>query len=452
MNHADVCIVGGGLAGLSVAYFLSKLDNSLKILIFESREALGGLLRSVNIGNFIFDIGGSHILFSRNKEVLKGMTNLLNGNYVKHRRNTKIYYNGVFVKYPFEIGLKDLPPKERFECLRDLVLTYVKRVKGELKPPIDFLEWIKYMFGSSIAEKYLIPYNRKFWKVDLREISLEWVGDRIPNPPLEKVMKAAAGIDVEGYVHQLNFYYPKVGGIEALIKALISKVKSNNVKIFTNSEVNELVKSYSRVIVGYKDGEAECKSIIYTAPLNRSGNILRDFLEGLDIKLTELRSVPLAVVGIGLKDKVPPYHWIYFPSNTYIFHRVAFISNYSLSNAPEGSSSVIAEISFPPGTDVESISSKDIAHRTIEGLIQSGLIKDESRIALSRVWVWRDAYILYDLKRSIILKSVKPFLEREGVFLHGRFGGWDYLNMDAVYERSRNLALKVIRFINHGTR
>jgi len=448
MANADVCVVGGGLAGLSATYFLNRINRSLKILVFESSETLGGLLRTVNLGNFFFDIGGSHIIFSKNKEVLDDMISLLNGNYLKHRRNTKIYYRGNFVKYPFEVGLKDLPPEERFECLRDMVLNYIKRIKKELRQPTNFLEWVRYVFGDSIAEKYLIPYNQKLWKVDLREISLDWVGGRVPNPPIEDVMKAAAGMDVEGYVHQLNFYYPKQGGIKALINALRSKLNPSKTKVLTHSKVTKLIRSNKIIEVIFDGGRASCKSVIYTAPLNRSSIILRDFLGRTSNKLNDLRSIPLAVVGIGLRGEVPPYHWIYFPDSNYIFHRVAFISNYSPYTAPKGYSSIIAEITFPPGTDVEKIDSKKILHKVIEGLIKSKIIDNENRVTLSEVWVWRDAYILYDKKRSAILKSIRPSLREEGIFLHGRFGSWDYLNMDAVYERSRNLALEVLRFIN----
>ena len=62
-------------------------------------------------------------------------------------------------------------------------------------------------FGRSIAEKYFLPYNRKIWKTEPREMGLEWVG-RVPKPPMEDVVKSALGIETEGYTHQLHFRYP----------------------------------------------------------------------------------------------------------------------------------------------------------------------------------------------------------------------------------------------------
>lgn len=43
-NVYDVIVIGAGLSGLSAAYNLKKLNNSLKILILEARDRVGGIL------------------------------------------------------------------------------------------------------------------------------------------------------------------------------------------------------------------------------------------------------------------------------------------------------------------------------------------------------------------------------------------------------------------------
>ena len=203
-----IAIIGGGLAGLTAAYLLTK--HNIETIIIEKRDELGGLLKTRTIRGYTFDIGGSHIIFSRNKEILNFILDLLGrNNLIKHKRNTKIYYKDRYIHYPFENGLYMLDPIERYECIKYLLETIIKREKGEIKKPQNFEEWIYYVFGKGIAEKYLIPYNIKIWKRDLREISLEWVGGRVPKPPIDDILKSAVGIPTEGYLHQLHFYYPK---------------------------------------------------------------------------------------------------------------------------------------------------------------------------------------------------------------------------------------------------
>ena len=89
-------------------------------------------------------------------------------------------------------------------------------LKNDSPEPANLEEWGYHAFGRSISEKYFLPYNRKIWKTEPREMGLDWVG-RVPKPPVEDVVKSALGIETEGYTHQLHFRYPLRGGFEALV-------------------------------------------------------------------------------------------------------------------------------------------------------------------------------------------------------------------------------------------
>ncbi|MCS7244416.1 MAG: NAD(P)-binding protein, partial [Candidatus Calescibacterium sp.] len=81
-----IAILGGGLTGLTLGYFLSLRKEKLEFEILEKESECGGLMRSLNEMEFTFDYGGSHIIFSKDKEVLEFMLNLLGDNKVKNRR------------------------------------------------------------------------------------------------------------------------------------------------------------------------------------------------------------------------------------------------------------------------------------------------------------------------------------------------------------------------------
>src|SRR4029077_9461945 len=147
------------------------------------------------------------------------MIGLLDGNVYQGRRNNKIFYKGRYVKYPFENGLFDLEPQDRFECLYHYI-------KNDHPAPKNFKEWIYHTFGTGLAEKYLLPYNEKIWNVAADQMSLDWVEGRVPKPPVEDVIKAAVGVETEGYTHQLYFHYPAHGGIESLPRAMSQRVRN----------------------------------------------------------------------------------------------------------------------------------------------------------------------------------------------------------------------------------
>src|SRR2546422_8113377 len=53
---------------------------------------------------------------------------------------------------------------------------------------------------------------------------VEGVGGRVPDPPLEDVIKSSLGVPTEGYTHQLNFLYPREGDVESLVRGLLPSV------------------------------------------------------------------------------------------------------------------------------------------------------------------------------------------------------------------------------------
>src|ERR1019366_2302335 len=135
-------ILGGGLAGLTVA---ARLEGSSEVL--EAGERPGGHLRSVREEGFTHHPRGPHIIFSRNAETLGFMLSLLGPNVYRGRRANKIFFKGRYVKYPFENGLYDLDPQDRFECLYHYI-------ENRHPSPANLKEWIYHAFGTGIAEKY----------------------------------------------------------------------------------------------------------------------------------------------------------------------------------------------------------------------------------------------------------------------------------------------------------
>lgn len=450
MSKGRVCVVGGGLAGLSTAYHILKKSEDLRITVLESSGRVGGLLKSEVVSGYLFDVGGSHIMFSKNQDKLNEMLSFLRGNYVKHYRNTKVYYKETYVKYPFENGLHELSPEERFECVWGAVEAYIKRLKNEPREPRNFLEWLPYVFGEGIANKYLIPYNEKIWKTDLSEITLEWVEGRVPTPPLKEIIMSAVGINVEGYTHQLTFYYPSLGGIEALIRGLLNEILgSGRVEVLTNQEVMRVSSpSKNKLLIETRDSCFECASIIYTASLKRSCDVFRDILGELSRELEKLRSVPIAVVGLGIRGEVRPYHWVYLPEKKHLPHRIAVLSNFSRNNAPPGRASIIAEISFENEDELKSMPEDRLVRKSYEDILEIGLVKNPE-LEVGVVWRWRDAYIVYDKNRSEIIKEVDDELRKLGIFINGRFGSWEYLNMDSVYMKSEKIAEEVVKLVKH---
>ena len=424
-------ILGGGLAGLSLGYFFNPRGYDFTIL--EKNSETSGLLKSVQIDGFTFDVGGSHIIFSKDREILNFMVSLLKDNVVRNRRNTKILYKGRYVKYPFENGLADLPKQDNFECLYHFIQNLIAKERGLLKPPGNMKEWFYYTFGKGIAEKYLVPYNEKIWKFPLEKMSTVWV-ERIPQPPVEDIIKSSLGISTEGYTHQLYFYYPKFGGIQSLAKAFEEPIKD---KIITDFEVKTIKKEDGKWIVSNGKKELEFDKLISTIPLQdfikALGDVPREVVEAVE----NLKFNSLITVGIGVdKPKLNDFSWLYIPDRDILTHRVSFPSNYSPYVAPQGKSSVLAEITYREGDEIGKMNDKGIIERTVKDLDRLGIISEDD-VLLTTVYRFKYAYVIYDQDYKENLKTIFDYLRGVGTDSIGRFGSWEYANMDAVVKMVR---------------
>lgn len=430
-----IAVLGAGLTGLTLGYLLNQKGINFEIL--EKEKECGGLMRTLQKDDFTFDYGGSHIIFSKDKEVLEFMLDLLGDNKLKNRRNTKILYKGRYVKYPFENGLADLPKQDNFECLHYFIQILISKERGELNKPKNLKEWFYYTFGKGIAEKYLIPYNEKIWKYPTEKTSLEWV-ERIPNPPIEGIIKSSLGIETEGYTHQLHFYYPKVGGIQALIKALEEGMKD---KIITNFDVKRIKKEDGKWIISNGKEERSCDKIISTMPIHYLIGAL-NAPEEIKYAANKLKFNSLITVMIGLDvTKLNDFTWLYIPNKDVLTHRVSFPSNYSPFVAPEGKSSVLAEITCNIGDEMWKMSNKDMIKETIEDLHKLKIL-DKSNVCFAEVKRIKYAYVINDLDYHENIRIVKDYMSEMGIDIVGRFAEFKYLNMDDCIKSAMNYMVR----------
>ncbi|MGA7797338.1 MAG: FAD-dependent oxidoreductase [Methanoregula sp.] len=418
-------ILGGGLSGLTLARLLYERGTDLVVL--EAEPVYGGLCRSRTRDGFTFDTGGSHIIFSRDTEVLSFMREMIADNMQENARNTKIFYKGRYVKYPFENGLSDLPAEDRFFCISEFVKTLVAVEKGELPAPRTFRDWIYYTFGKGIAECYMVPYNEKIWKYPTDNMSLHWVDGRIPRPPVDDVIKSAIGIPTEGYTHQSVFSYPLDGGIEALVKAIAQPVEPC---IRTGFRVRSIRKQGGRWLI--RDGVQMIRAdrIISTIPVQHLIASLDDVPEKVRKACNALTYNSLVCVNIGIHGSVPDYSWLYIPDPALgKTNRVSFPSQYSRHVAPAGCSAILAEITFQPGDPVDRMSDEELVDEVTTTLTGMGLIAPD-QVVFSSVERQPFAYVVYDKQYQENIAVVRDYCRKIGIPLVGRFSQFEYLNMD----------------------
>ena len=117
MPRARTICIGGGPAGLTAAYLLSRRGWPVTVLEADPVH-LGGLARTVAHGGYLCDVGG-HRFYSKSAEVTRLWREILGDDLVLRRRKSRIYYRDRFFDYPLRAGnaLRNLGPIEAVRCV-----------------------------------------------------------------------------------------------------------------------------------------------------------------------------------------------------------------------------------------------------------------------------------------------------------------------------------------------
>jgi len=432
-EFTDVCVLGGGWAGLLAARELVRgpVSHGVKVLEQDSREDAGGLLKSIEIDGFTFDCGGPHILFSKYQETLDEIGGLLGTNQVKLPRRNFVYFEGQMVPYPFENGMYQLPAEARVRLGGGIIEAAITRASDPSWAPKSFHDWIYGFFGQHMGSEYLEPYNRKIWKRDLNAMSADWVftPGRLPSPEIPDIARAIAGLESVGYREQAMFLYPKRGGIQSLYRSLLGLVEESGVSVEFGSPVRKL----RRLPDGWEVNDTvRCKQIVSTIPLPSMAALLGSQLSTFDLP-SALDYNRVLVVGVAMKGESPNQTAVFVPQPEVPFHRYTWMSY--LNSPTHGGANLIAEVTIPR---FEQCDVAQTSQAVVKGLVGIGVIPNDGSVLFVRSWLNEYGYPIYNHGHATVRDAVLSELRNLGIFSVGRWGSWHYWNTDMVLRAVRS--------------
>ena len=425
-------VIGAGASGLSLALLLDG-----DVTVFESLSVSGGHCRAITVDGFTFD-EGPHIMFSKDQRVLDFMINSLRGNVHQSRRNNRVCIDGAFVKYPIENDLAGLPTDHRNQCLLDFLFNEDERYAQHAD---NLEEWFLGNFGRALTDLYFRPYNEKTWNVPLAELSMTWA-ERIPLPPAQDVVKGALGISTEGYLHQLHYHYPLVGGYQAITDAWERLLEPGQVRLST--AVRTISPGPGGVEVVTDGARETFDRVVCTAPMTSLVDMVPAVPDVVRTAVASLQFNPLASVTLGFRG-VDPHDFtaVYFPDPAFLVNRISSPCVFSPRNGPPGHYSIQAEITDRRGGPSLAHSDDELVEHVHEWLIKYGLVPEDHPRVLADVQRLEHAYVVYTVDYERHVETVRQWMETQGVHIHGRFGAFEYLNVDGCVNRSLEMATRL---------
>lgn len=429
----NAIILGGGLAGTSLAYFLQKKKNITQITIVEKEPVLGGLCRSFDYDGRKYDIG-PHIIFSKDTEIVDLMLDILGDNHAQHRRSNQILYKGREIQYPFENDLSKLPAEDLAYCLNSFLYNpYVDY------PADNMLQFFLKTFGEGIVNCYLRPYNEKIWKFDPTYMDTQMVS-RIPQPPKEDILRSARGETIDGYLHQLYFHYPKHNGIQSLIDGFSSRFNEKVTTLLGQTIVGVEKKNTGYSVYSADGGAYAADMLFSTIPLDNLTNMYKNISPHIADIGARLKSNHTAIVVVTLNQGMADNFALFIPDKNIIFHRLTCLDYFGGDYCGTEGITYLAEISYRDNDQVDLMTDEELTARVVRGLYDIGIADSMAHIVAKDVRRIKYTYVIYDIEHKVNTASIRDFFANESVILHGRFGQFEYWNMDRVLRESKKLA------------
>ena len=474
-----IVVIGGGPAGLTAAYELSK-NRENEVVVLEETAVVGGISQTVLYNGNRMDIGG-HRFFSKDEDVMKWWSDMMplqgapsfddktlgrpsvlseggpdpeKDDVVMLVRNriSRIYYKGHFFDYPVTM---------KWDTIKNMgFFTTVKAGFSYLwsaifkKKEINLENFYINRFGKVLYKMFFEGYTTKVWGKSPKDISADWGSQRVKGLSVRAMLKDVFGKIFKKKNRRVEtslieeFRYPKYGPGQ-LWELVADKIRENGGKIIFGAKVEKITVENGKIIAlkvrengGSKDVFAD--EFVSSMPIkdlvcgidNAPENVLavakglpyRDFVTvGLSVDKLKIKNK----TGIKTLGDIVPDCWIYVQDSCVSLGRIQIFNNWSpyMVKDPVDTVWIGLEYFCNEGDALWNLSDKDMLSLAVDELKKIGVLGD-GNVLDSHVERVKKAYPAYFGTYGRI-NEVKDYLFGvKNLYCVGRNGQHRYNNMD----------------------
>ena len=433
-NKPKIDILGGGPAGLSVAYFARK--KGYDICIHEGSSAIGGNCRTIKMGEYRFDTG-AHRFHDKIPSITEEVKKLMGDDLKKINVPSKIYFDGRMIDFPlsFFSVMKNL---KLSEILKIVVENFFNVFKANVEHK-NFEELAYAKYGPTLSNLFLINYTEKLWGARANQLQTTISGNRLKNLSIlsmiiEMINKNRKVKHLEG-----SFYYPKYG--YGSIFDSIAEIDGVNIDL--NSKVKKIYHENKKIKeIELENGKIlEVKYIVNTLPINSIIQMLdplpsKDLIEIADD--LKFRNLKVCLIELDF-PKLSNNASIYFPDDHIPITRIYEPKNRSPQMAPIDKTSLAIEVPYSQGDRISLLTDGEVIDMVKRTLVKEKLFKD-SDVLDNRLIDIKNAYPILKVNDKGNIGELVSFLQSfSNQKLIGRNVEFDYLHTHKIMERAKHL-------------
>ena len=433
-NKPKIDILGGGPAGLSVAYFARK--KGYDICIHEGSSAIGGNCRTIKMGEYRFDTG-AHRFHDKIPSITEEVKKLMGDDLKKINIPSKIYFEGRMIDFPLSF-LSVMKNLKLSEILKIVVENFFNVFKANVEHK-NFEELAYAKYGPTLSNLFLINYTEKLWGARANQLQTTISGNRLKNLNIlsmiiEMINKNRKVKHLEG-----SFYYPKYG--YGSIFDSIAEIDGVNIDL--NSKVKKIYHENKKIKeIELENGKIlEVKYIVNTLPINSIIQMLdplpnKDLIEIADD--LKFRNLKICLMELDF-PKLSNNASIYFPDDHIPITRIYEPKNRSPQMAPIDKTSLAIEVPYSQGDKISLLTDGEVIDMVKRTLIEEKLFKD-SDVLENRLIDIKNAYPILKVNDKGNIGELVSFLQSfSNQKLIGRNVEFDYLHTHKIMERAKHL-------------
>lgn len=337
-SSQKIVVLGAGIAGISAAYHAQENHPHSEVIIYEKDFDWGGLCGGFELdssaGKFWFD-NFVHLSFAKDAYVKKHFN--LSAEPILHTPDPINYFAGTQIKHPAQNNLYPLDADLKVKILKDMLQNDCSSLQ-EIK---NFEQWLKIQYGNYFSEHFPMPYTRKYWTTEAKNLSVSWVGERLYCPDIEEVLFGAMSENTPCTYYAKEQRYPKCGQYRSFFKIFADKCN-----ILYGYEATN-IDTKNKIITFKNNEKIHFDKLISTLPLPLLPDMIGDYPNEVKEAKKDLFATAGVVVSLGFnQENIAKNLWFYIYDEDILPSRVYSPSRKSPANAPKGCSSLQAEIYF----------------------------------------------------------------------------------------------------------
>jgi protoporphyrinogen oxidase len=425
-----IAVLGGGPAGLTAGYLLAR--RGVPVIVFEAEDQVGGLAKTEVRDGYRFDLGG-HRFFTKSREVDELWHEVMQEEFLKRPRMSRIYWRGRFLMYPLEgmDVIRKLGPVELVRCGLSYVWAHAKP-KG---PEENVEQWVSNRFGKRLYNHFFKTYTEKVWGVATTELRAEWAAQRIKGLSFFSAAKAAffgnRGNEIKSLISE--FHYPRFGPGQ-MWETMADEIIAAGGEVRLGARVEKLEVRDGRIVALEAGGERiEPSDVISSLPLRATVGLAGAAADGtVQAAAQGLRYRDFLTVGLVIDgEDLFPDNWIYIHEPDVRVGRIQNYRSWSPWMVPDQSKACVGlEYFCFRGDDLWDMSDHALVELARDELAALGLV---ARDKVERGFVTRVplAYPMYDADYAERVKVIRAWLDTLGNIQQvGRNGLHRYNNSD----------------------